>query len=138
MTSAGNTLTTNEYSKISGLSVSTITKMLRKGELQGQKIGGKWAIDASQTQPTESGTGQTSAAALKSPTPAPQSTPPPKSFDNKTYDVDTFTQMTYLTEQGVRQWIKNGRLSGSVDDSGNLLVDADNLNRPELRHLIRN
>ena len=138
MTSAGNTLSTNEYSKISGLSVSTITKMLRKGELQGQKIGGKWAIDASEAQQIKADGDQTNNRKQDCVNPATKQTAATKPSDNETFDIDTFTRMTYLTEQGVRQWVKDGRLSGSVDDSGNLLVDADNLNRPELRHLIRN
>ena len=137
MTSAGNTLSTNEYSKISGLSISTITKMLRKGELRGQKIGGKWAIDASETQQFNAGGDQTNNHQKDSEKPAAKQTAVTKPSNNETYDIDTFTSMTYLTEQGVRQWVKNGRLSGSVDNSGNLLVDADNLNRPEFRHLIR-
>lgn len=137
MTSAGNTLSTNEYSKISGLSVSTITKMLRKGELRGQKIGGKWAIDTSETQQFNAGGDQTNNHKQDSVKPATKQTAATKPSDNDTYDIDTFTRMTYLTEKGVRQWVKNGRLSGSVDDSGNLSVDADNLNRPEIRHLIR-
>lgn len=138
MTSAGNKLSTNEYSKISGLSVSTISNMLRKGKLQGQKVGGKWAIDESEAQKFQPGGGQTSRCGQNSTMPATKQSAPLKKSDNQTYDVGTFTRMTYLTELGVRQWIKTGRLSGSVDDGGNLLVDADNLNRPELRHLIRN
>jgi excisionase family DNA binding protein len=138
MTSSGNTLTTNEYSKISGLSASTISKMLRKGKLRGQKVGGKWAIDASEAQQIQFGAEQTNKQGQETPKPVYKEATPPKTANNKTYDLETFTRMTYLTEQGVRQWIKTGRLSGSVDDNGNLLVDADNLDRPEIRHLIRN
>ena len=54
------------------------------------------------------------------------------------YDVKTFAEITFLTEQGVRQWLTCGRLSGSVDANGNQTVDAENLDRPELKHLIRN
>jgi hypothetical protein len=138
MTSAGKTLTTSEYSKISGRSVSTITKLLRDGKLKGQKVNGKWAIDASQAQPTGSNTEQPQNNAQKNAPPvAEPSTPAKSSSGNKTYDVDTFTRMTYLTEKGVRQWVKSGRLSGSVDARGNVFVDADNLDRSEIRHLIR-
>ena len=45
--------------------------------------------------------------------------------------------MTYLTEKGVRQWLASGRLSGRLDPGGKGVVDAANLDRPELRHLIR-
>ena len=138
MTSAGKTLTTNEYSKISGISVSTITKMLRDGSLKGQKVNGKWAIDANQAQPPQSSTGQPKKKVRQTEPPAANpSTSTQASSGNRAYDVDTFTQMTYLTEKGVRQWVKNGRLTGIVDAKGNVLIDADNLDRPEIRHLIR-
>jgi hypothetical protein len=55
----------------------------------------------------------------------------------KTVDVDAFVQMTYLTEKGVRQWLKTGRLSGRAGADGKLRVDAANLERPEFQHLIR-
>jgi hypothetical protein len=45
--------------------------------------------------------------------------------------------MTYLTEKGVRQWLKTGRLSGRAGADGKVRVDAANLDRPELQHLIR-
>jgi hypothetical protein len=55
----------------------------------------------------------------------------------KAYDVETFVQMTYLTEKGVRQWLKTGRLSGRTGADGKVQVDTANLDRPELQHLIR-
>jgi hypothetical protein len=55
----------------------------------------------------------------------------------KAYDVETFAQMTYLTEKGVHLWLKIGRLSGSTGTDGKVRVDAANLDRPELQHLIR-
>jgi len=45
--------------------------------------------------------------------------------------------LTYLTEKGVRQWLKAGRLSGRPGADGKVLVDTANLDRPELQHLIR-
>ena len=136
MTDAGKTLTTGEYSKLSGVSVSTITKQLRKGALSGRKINGKWAIDASEVQnldarPKSVSTNQ------KAQVSAGKKAPPSKPSGGKAYDVTTFSRMTYLTEKGVRLWLKTGRLSGSVDEAGNPLVDADNLDRPEMRHLVR-
>jgi hypothetical protein len=137
MTSAGKTLTTSEYSKISGISVSTITKLLRKGKLRGQKINGKWAIDAIESQKMELKESQSVKTGQHESPPAVEQAAPSPPSRCKTYDVMTFTNMTYLTENGVRQWLKTGRLSGSIDEHGNLLIDADNLDRPEMRHLIR-
>jgi hypothetical protein len=137
MTDAGKTLTTSEYSKISGIAVSTIAQMLRQGRLRGEKRNGKWAIDASEGQKIQTTAGKTNKDADIIAEPTVDQTPSVKPSGSKVYDVDTFVRMTYLTERGVRQWLKSGRLSGTVDDRGNALVDADNLERPELRHLIR-
>lgn len=128
------TLTTAEFSEATGIAVSTITKMLRQGRIRGEKRSRKWAIDESE---------------LQNPAIIPQNKHGEPSVDlgpifdiqathGKTYDVETFAKMTYLTEQGVRRWLKTGRLSGSIDSGGKALVEATNLDRPEFKHLIRN
>jgi hypothetical protein len=137
MTDAGKTLTTSEYSKISGMAVSTIAQMLRQGRLRGEKRNGKWAIDASEGQKIQTTAGKTNKDADIIAEPTVDQTPSVNPSGSKVYDVGTFVRMTYLTERGVLQWLKSGRLSGTVDNGGNALVDADNLERPELRHLIR-
>jgi excisionase family DNA binding protein len=121
MTETAKTLTSAEFSERTGLSVATVTKMLRQGTLRGEKQGGKWAIFESEA---------TNFASISD-------TPAATSARSETYPIETFVQMTYLTEKGVRQFLKTGRLSGGVDDQGRLMVDAANLKRPELRHLIR-
>ena len=134
MAENGKTLTTTEFSQMTGIAVSTITRMLRRETIRGVKHGGKWAIYESELQNTavvtQKDPGKTSAgvdpASIAPAAAAPQ-----------TYDVDAFVQMTYLTEKGVRQWLKTGRLSGCTGADGKLRVDAANLERPELRHLIR-
>jgi excisionase family DNA binding protein len=131
MTDAGKMLTTSEYAKLTGVSVSTVTKMLRQGKLRGEKHSGKWAILPDQA--ADKGKTSTGNAPVP-PTGGPIPTQPAHA---RTYDVRTFAQMTYLTEKGVRQWFRNGRLFGRVDPDGTILLDAANLNRPELRHLIR-
>lgn len=137
MTDADNTLTTSDYSKLSGIAVSTIAQMLRQGKLRGEKRNGKWAIDASEGQKIQTTAGKTNKESDIIIEPTVDQPPSDKPSGGKVYDVDTFARMTYLTERGVRQWLKSGRLSGTVDDGGNALVDADNLERPEIRHLIR-
>ena len=134
MTDTGKTLTTSEYSKMTGISVSTITHMLRQGRLSGEKRGGKWAIFPIEGQNAASPTGKTTPGSAKS---TIGNEPPAKPGSDKTYDVKTFARMTYLTEKGVSQWFRLGRLSGRVDPGGNVLLDAANLERPDLRHLIR-
>ncbi len=132
---AGNkkTLTTAEFSQITRIPVPTITKMLRLNKIRGEKRSGKWVIEESELK-------NAAVAAQKdrkksSDGPDPLSNPPPDA--KKGYDIESFARMTYLTEKGVRQWLKTGRLSGSTDANGEIAVDAANLNRPELKHLIR-
>lgn len=133
MTENGKTLTTGEFSKMTGIAVSTITQMLRKGFIRGEKCSGKWAIDPGEIK-------NPAVLARTNNTQAPADLGP--IFDTpaaagQTYDVKTFARLTYLTEKGVRQWFAGGRLSGCIDTGGNTLLDAANLDRPELKHLIR-
>ena len=44
------TLTSAEFSKRTGIAVSTVTQMLRQGKLRGEKRGGKWAIFESELE----------------------------------------------------------------------------------------
>ena len=129
----GKTLTTTQFSQMTGIAVSTITRMLRRETIRGEKRGGKWAIYESELQHTAVVTQKDSGGISAGVDPichAPAATP-------ETYDVDAFVQMTYLTEKGVRQWLKTGRLSGRAGADGKVRVDAANLDRPELQHLIR-
>ena len=133
MTDDAKTLSSGEFSKLTGIAVPAVTQMLRQGKLRGEKRSGKWAIYASELQNPAVGTDQ---AHTQSTARREAATDPP-AVNAATYDVETFAQMTYLTEKGVRQWLKNGRLSGSTGTDGKALVDAANFDRPELRHLIR-
>ena len=133
MAENGKMLTTGDFSKMTGIAVSTITQMLRQGNIRGEKRSGKWAIYESELQ--------NRAVVIKKDRGKSSATLGPI-FDTpaaagKTYDVETFAQKTYLTEKGIRQWLKTGRLSGCTGAGGAVLVDAANLDRPELRHLIR-
>lgn len=133
MTEDEKTLTTAEYSAKSGLTAATVARMLRQGKLRGEKRGGKWAIFASELQsqkkllPKASNkTGARSSSAGDT-----------RPADGNTYDVESFARLTFLTENGVRQWLRIGRLSGGTDSDGNLRVDASNLQRPDFQHLVR-
>ncbi|MBC2712675.1 MAG: helix-turn-helix domain-containing protein [Desulfosarcina sp.] len=133
MAENGKTLTTGEFSLMTGIAVSTITRMLRQGKIRGEKRNGKWAINESELQ---------SKVVVTKKDRGKSSTGLGPIFDTpatagKAYDVKTFAQMTYLTEKGVRQWLKTGRLSGKTNAGGKVLVYASNLDRPELRHLVR-
>jgi hypothetical protein len=126
-------LSSAEFSKSTGIAVPTVTKMLREGKLRGEKRNGKWAIYASEIQSPAIGTQQMPVRSAKRPDTAADGSAP----EATAYDIETFARMTYLTEKGVRLWLKEGRLSGRRGADGKRLVDAANLDRPELRHLIR-
>ena len=55
----------------------------------------------------------------------------------KTFSVAEFSEMTYLTEKGVNEWLKQRRLKGEKDEKGNWLVDSASLQLPFLKKLIR-
>ncbi len=129
------TLSSVEVSKITGIAVSTINKMLRDGKLRGEKRSGKWAI-------FQEALNSEAIAKLKKTAPpsaatAAKANAPGSSSGGKHYDVASFARMTYLTENGVRQWLKTGRLSGGTGADGKPFVDATNLDRADLQHLIR-
>ena len=133
MAEKDSTLTSAEFSQITGIAVSTINLMLRQGRLRGEKRGGRWSIPTAELQSAVVASRNAPAPAA-GPSASPASRPAAASGQ---YDVETFARMTYLTEKGVRQWLKIGRLTGGVDADGKAFVSADNLDRSDLRHLIR-
>jgi excisionase family DNA binding protein len=156
-------LTTSEFSKRTGIPVSTVAKLIREGKIKAKKASGKWKIAASQLKAntviellrvrkpkpvltidseapkTASRTSRPSqekkkkAAAAQKPA-GPLKNPEPSA---KAYSVAEFSQMTYLTDFGVEDFLKKGRLKGMRDPAGNWRVFADNLKNPSIRHLIR-
>ena len=56
----------------------------------------------------------------------------------KSFSIAEFAGMTYLTEKGVAEWLKIGRLSGSQNDQGAWRIDAANLEAPGIKRLVRN
>lgn len=123
-------LTTKEFADRSGLPVSKVTKLLRDGGLKGQKKGGKWMIPASELDATQA----SAPSAAKTP-PAPQPVPAPRS--GQSHSVAEFSAMTYLTENGVRDWLKKGRLKGTQTEDGEWRIDAANLEAPHIKPLVR-
>ena len=55
----------------------------------------------------------------------------------KFYNISDFAEMTYLTENGVMHWLKQGRLTGQRDSNGEWQVDAANLEVPDVKRLVR-
>ena len=136
MSTAQNFFSTQEFAREAGVSTSTVSKWLRSGTIQGQKKSGKWSIAASELVKVGKSKGNpksgrpASAASSKTPSGSTRATP-------GSYSIKEFSDMTYLTEYGVRLWLKQGRLDGIVDAQGNLRVNAANLEKPLVKRLVR-
>jgi hypothetical protein len=55
----------------------------------------------------------------------------------KSFSIAEFVQMTYLTEKGVSAWLKSGQLAGQQNDKGDWRIDAANLEKPNVKRLVR-
>jgi hypothetical protein len=69
---------------------------------------------------------------------APKKKAAPKSAKAvKSFSVAAFAEMTYLTENGVKQWLKEGLLKGQQNAKGEWQIDASNLEVPNVKRLVR-
>lgn len=132
-------LSAKEFAMKAGVSAGTVSKWLRSGKLKGKKQSGKWMIEASElnavggTQsldPKKKSTAKKAAA-------EPRAAVPKTTSSAKTYSIEEFNAMTYLTEFGILKWIKEGKLSYTRDESGQPRIDASNLENVSIKHLIR-
>jgi excisionase family DNA binding protein len=55
----------------------------------------------------------------------------------KTYSVSEFEAVTYLTQKGVNEWLKSGKLKGAKTESGEWRVLASNLQASAISRLVR-
>jgi Helix-turn-helix domain len=131
-----NFLTSQEFALRAGVSAGTVAKWLRNGAIKGRKNGGKWAISPDElSKVTASRQTPTAPAPARAPASKPQAaTASPAA---KSYSIQEFSEMTYLTDFGVRKWLKEGRLEKTVDAQGNDRVDACNLENPHVKRLLR-
>ena len=79
---------------------------------------------------------KTAAPAKKAAAPKKKATPKPAKAA-KSFSVAQFADMTYLTENGVMQWLQQGLLKGQQDAKGAWQVDASNLEVPNVKRLVR-
>ena len=144
-------LTSAEFAKKTGLTTASVSKLIRDGKIKATKKSGKWMIDSDQLN------AKAVEAALKSDKPKakknvakskpkkaatkPQKTAEPKAdkpaTGQKSFSIAEFAGMTFLTEKGVAEWLKTGRITGTQDAQGNWRIDAANLEVPTLKRLIR-
>jgi hypothetical protein len=122
-------LTTREFASQSGRTVDQVTRLLREKQLKGHKKAGRWMIPADQLQASRE---------VKEPIaqPAPDK-PTASSPASQTLSVAEFSAKTFLTEAGVVQWLKRGRLRGQQAAGGEWRVDTTSLELPGIQHLLR-
>ena len=144
-------LTTGEFASKAGIPTSSVTKLIREGKIKAEKKSGKWMISPDQLK-TKAGQGQHKPGkktAAKKPVPSAgkkttvnkptpdQRDKPAKAKAGKMYTVAEFAGMTYLTEFGVKEWLKQGRLTGQQVAGGEWQVDAASLELPAVKRLVR-
>ncbi len=136
MSSSKDSLTTTEFAKKAGVSTSTVSKWLRTKKITGTKKGGKWRIAASEIDKVSTASPRKAAVAPQKKGPA-AATPAKSKTGSKSYSIKEFSDLTYLTEYGVKKWLKEGRLVPAQDASGEPRVDASSLDQPGDKRLIR-
>jgi len=133
-------LTTSEFSKKAGIPVSTVSKLIRSGKIKGAKKAGKWLIGEDQLAAKaiqESAKGSKAAPVAKSPAKKPGQPKKSAKPSAQDYSIAEFSAMTYLTEFGVKHFLKEGRLKGAQDDKGDWRIEAMNLEVPGIKNLVR-
>lgn len=143
-------MTSGEFAKAAGVSTAAISKLIRDGKLKANKEGGKWMIPQSQLDseavralkgPAKPGKAasargrQALKPAAASPPPAPDK--PESRTEEKTYTIPEFAAMTYLTEKGVAEWLKTGRIKGIQAENGQWRVLERNLQVADISRLVR-
>jgi hypothetical protein len=146
-------LTSREFAARAGIPASAVTRLIKEGKIKAEKKSGKWQIAANQlnakavkefNKPGKPGAKKKTAvpaekkAAAEKPSPPTKESPPAeKKAASKTYSLAEFVGMTYLTEFGVKQWLKEGRLIGKEGAGGEWQIDAANLELPDVKRLLR-
>jgi len=75
---------------------------------------------------------------VATPKPALPAQPVPEARPTeKTFTIAEFAAMTYLTEKGVAEWLKSGRIKGIQKENGEWQVLARNLQVPDISRLLR-
>ena len=145
-------LTTSEFASRAGIAAAKVSKLIRDGIIKAEKKSGKWMISSGELKAVKGLSKQNKpspkkkapkaapkkAAAAKKPA-APKIDKPAaaKPSAARTIPLADFVNMTYLTETGVRDWLRQGRLKGVQNDSGEWLIDAANLEVPDIKRLVR-
>ena len=137
-------LTTSEFASRAGIAAAKVSKLIRDGIIKAEKKSGKWMISSGELKAVKGLSKQNKPSPKKK---APKAAPKKAAAAKKpaaakpsaarTIPLADFVNMTYLTETGVRDWLRQGRLKGVQNDSGEWLIDAANLEVPDIKRLVR-
>ena len=139
-------LTTSEFAEKVGIETSKVSKLIRDGKIKAEKKSGKWVISQSQlkAKSIQKLSKGTKPAVKKSAAPAAKKLAKPKKKKAtqkkpaaKSYSISDFAEMTYLTKNGVLDWLKQGRLTGQQNSAGEWLIEAANFEVPDVKRLVR-
>jgi excisionase family DNA binding protein len=144
MAAADTSMTTQEFAEASGIPAAAVSRLIRQGKLKAHKKAGKWRIPRSELRapglPAGSAAGPApapKAAALPAAAgEAAAAAGPAAEGPSKTLSIAQFAAMTYLTEKGVAEWLKTGKLEGR-QVNGEWRLPESNLEAPAVRRLIR-
>ena len=120
-------LSTREFSDMTGISISTVTRLVREGKIKGVKKSGKWLIDRdeinAETVRSLSKTMRITGGfrngrqvlEIRRRSRRKGKKHPSKPAD-RTYSVAEFSDLTYLTEKGVEEFLTSGdfRAPGTI------------------------
>ena len=146
-------LTTGEFASKAGIPASSATKLIREGKIKAEKKSGKWMISPDQlkaqtvkdlSKPGKKPGGKKAFKPANKKATVQKTAPTKKDKSakarttaGKMFTVTEFAGMTYLTEFGVKEWLKQGRLSGKQDTGGEWKIDSANLEIPGVKRLVR-
>ena len=138
-----NRLSTSEFASKVGIGTSKVSRLIREGKIKAEKISGRWMIPPDQlnAKAVQKATKGTKASPkVKTAKPAPKKEKDAKTKvagTKKMLSIAEFAAMTYLTERGVGEWLRQGRLAGQQNDKGEWQIEARNLELPDVKRLLR-
>ena len=146
-------LTTRQFAVQAGIPASAVTRLIKEGKIKAEKKSGKWQIPPDQlnakavkelNKPDKPAAKKKTAAPAEKKAAAEKPSPSKKEksvSEQKTaakhYTLAEFVAMTYLTEFGVKEWLKQGRLTGKRGAGGEWEIDAANLELSDVKRLLR-
>ena len=114
-------------------------KTQTKGAIKAKKAGAKAkkAAAPAKKTPKPAAKPKKASAPVKKIAAEKETAGPKAKKTTKSFSIAEFADMTYLTENGVRMWLKQGLLKGQQDAEGEWQIDASNLDVPNVKRLVR-